>query len=255
MGAANSSDNSHPADAATDADGSSRTAGTGLRGSGPAEAGKGEGRSHPTDPDLAPGEGTIDLSDPAGFLLRSGARDRGGVIGSRRRGTRNRRRANRVRPSRPDDPPAGPTVLKAAGQTPPAPRERPLPTIAGYEILGELGRGGMGVVYLARQVRLNRPCALKMILAGDHAGAEAAVRFLAEAEAVARLQHPNIVQIHHIGEADGLPYFELEYVDGGQPRPAARRHPLAGRGGRPSWSRRWPGASPRRTGWGSSTAT
>ena len=92
---------------------------------------------------------------------------------------------------------------------------RAVPAIAGYEILGELGRGGMGVVYRARQVRLNRPCVLKMILAGAHAGAEAAARFLAEAEAVARLQHPNIVQIHHIGEADGLPFFELEYVDGG----------------------------------------
>ena len=92
---------------------------------------------------------------------------------------------------------------------------RAVPAIAGYEILGELGRGGMGVVYRARQVRLNRPCALKMILAGAHAGAEAAARFLAEAEAVARLQHPNIVQIHHIGEADGLPFFELEYVAGG----------------------------------------
>ena len=92
---------------------------------------------------------------------------------------------------------------------------RAVPAIAGYEILGELGRGGMGVVYRARQVRLNRPCVLKMILGGAHAGAEAAARFLAEAEAVARLQHPNIVQIHHIGEADGLPFFELEYVDGG----------------------------------------
>ena len=90
-----------------------------------------------------------------------------------------------------------------------------VPAISGYEILGELGRGGMGVVYHARQIRLNRPCVLKMILAGAHAGAEAVARFLAEAEAVARLQHPNIVQIHHIGEADGLPYFELEYVDGG----------------------------------------
>jgi eukaryotic-like serine/threonine-protein kinase len=73
----------------------------------------------------------------------------------------------------------------------------------------------MGVVYRARQVLLNRPCILKMILGGAHAGAEATVRFLAEAEAVARLQHPNIVQIHHIGEADGLPFFELEYVPGG----------------------------------------
>ncbi len=93
--------------------------------------------------------------------------------------------------------------------------DRALPAISGYEILGELGRGGMGVVYRAHQVRLNRPCVLKMILGGAHAGAEAGARFLAEAEAVARLQHPNIVQIHHIGEADGLPFFELEYVPGG----------------------------------------
>ena len=95
---------------------------------------------------------------------------------------------------------------------------RPLPTIDGYEILGELGRGGMGVVYHARQVRLNRPCALKMILAGAHAGDLATSRFLAEAQAVARLHHPNIVQIHHISESDGLPYFELEYVEGGSLR-------------------------------------
>jgi tetratricopeptide (TPR) repeat protein len=93
--------------------------------------------------------------------------------------------------------------------------ERAVPIIAGYEVLGELGRGGMGVVYRARQVLLNRPCVLKMILAGTHAGAEAVVRFLAEAEAVARLQHPNVVEIHHIGVADGLPFFELEYVEGG----------------------------------------
>jgi hypothetical protein len=92
---------------------------------------------------------------------------------------------------------------------------RAVPAIAGYEILGELGRGGMGVVYRARQVLLNRPCVLKMILGGGHAGAEAVARFLAEAEAVACLQHPSIVQIHHIGEAGGLPFFELEYVPGG----------------------------------------
>jgi hypothetical protein len=73
----------------------------------------------------------------------------------------------------------------------------------------------MGVVYLARQVRLDRPCALKVILAGVHADPVAAVRFLGEAEAIARLQHANIVQIHHIGEADGLPFLELEYVEGG----------------------------------------
>jgi WD40 repeat protein len=73
----------------------------------------------------------------------------------------------------------------------------------------------MGVVYQARQVRLNRPVALKMILAGQHAAAEAGARFLAEAQAVAKLQHPNIVQIFHIDEHAGCPYFEMEYVGGG----------------------------------------
>src|SRR5262249_10032213 len=92
---------------------------------------------------------------------------------------------------------------------------RAAPAVAGYEILGELGRGGMGVVYQARQVRLNRPCALKMILAGAHAHPEVAARFLAEARAIARLQHPHVVQIYHIGEAEGLPFLELEYVEGG----------------------------------------
>ena len=108
----------------------------------------------------------------------------------------------------------GATVTDASD----APREgihRTAPAIPGYEIVGELGRGGMGVVYKARQTRLNRPVALKMILAGAHAGAEAAARFLAEAEAIARLQHPHIVQIHHIGEAEGLAFFELEFVPGG----------------------------------------
>ena len=86
---------------------------------------------------------------------------------------------------------------------------------AGYEVRGELGRGGMGVVYLAWKLALNRPCALKMILAGPHAGSVAAARFRAEAEAVARLQHPGIVQVYHVGEAGGLPFLELEYVSGG----------------------------------------
>jgi serine/threonine-protein kinase len=89
------------------------------------------------------------------------------------------------------------------------------PQVAGYEVLGELGRGGMGVVYQARQVQLKRLVALKMILAGTHAGSAAHARFLAEAEAVARLQHPNIVQIHEIGAHGDLPYFSLEFVDGG----------------------------------------
>jgi WD40 repeat protein len=90
-----------------------------------------------------------------------------------------------------------------------------VPTVAGYELISELGRGGMGVVYGARHVRLNRPCALKMILAGAHASPEDAARFLTEAEAIARLQHPYIIQIRHIGDALGLPFLELEYVSGG----------------------------------------
>jgi WD40 repeat protein/tRNA A-37 threonylcarbamoyl transferase component Bud32 len=109
---------------------------------------------------------------------------------------------------------AGPPGIPG-GDPPEAGARRSAPTIPGYEILGELGRGGMGVVYQARQVRLNRPCALKMILAGAHATPEAAARFLAEAEAVAKLQHPNIVQIFHIDEHDGFPFFEMEYVGGG----------------------------------------
>jgi hypothetical protein len=89
------------------------------------------------------------------------------------------------------------------------------PAIPGYELLGELGRGGMGVVYKARHQPLKRVVALKMILAGAHAEPELLSRFRLEAEAVARLQHPNIIQIYEIGEHQGLPFFSLEFVEGG----------------------------------------
>jgi serine/threonine-protein kinase len=92
---------------------------------------------------------------------------------------------------------------------------RDWPQIPGYEIVGEIGRGGMGVVYKARQRGLNRWTALKMVLAGAHAGPQQVARFHTEAKAVALLQHPNIVQIYDVGEHGGLPYFSLEYVDGG----------------------------------------
>jgi hypothetical protein len=93
------------------------------------------------------------------------------------------------------------------------------PILPGYEILDELGRGGMGVVYKARQTALGRTVALKMILSGSQAGKAELARFQAEAQAVARLQHPNIVQIFEAGEhrEDGLsrPYMALEFVPGG----------------------------------------
>jgi ABC-type amino acid transport substrate-binding protein len=93
--------------------------------------------------------------------------------------------------------------------------EPPLPAIPGYEVLGVLGRGAMGVVYQARQVRLQRLVALKTILAGSHAGEAERARFRTEAEAVARLQHPNIIQIYEIGEHESKPFLSLEFCPGG----------------------------------------
>jgi hypothetical protein len=98
----------------------------------------------------------------------------------------------------------------------PKPAEHPpYPAVPGYEILEELGRGGMGVVYKARQVKANRVVALKMILARAHATLEQKIRFQIEAEAVAALQHPNIVQLYEVGECDGLPFFSLEFCPRG----------------------------------------
>jgi WD40 repeat protein/Flp pilus assembly protein TadD len=89
------------------------------------------------------------------------------------------------------------------------------PNVAGYEILGELGRGAMGVVYKARHRQLNRVVALKMILSGGFASPQERVRFLAEAEAIAAIEHPGIVRVHEFGTHDGLPFFSLEFCAGG----------------------------------------
>ena len=89
------------------------------------------------------------------------------------------------------------------------------PDIPGYEIVGELGRGGMGVVYKARQTTLNRPVAIKMILGGKYTDPLAQARFLVEAEVIARLSHPHVVQVFEFGRCDDQPYFVLEFVSGG----------------------------------------
>ncbi len=88
-------------------------------------------------------------------------------------------------------------------------------SVPGYDLLQILGRGGMGVVYLARQQGLNRLVALKVVLSGSHAAADERQRFQREAEAIAHLIHPNIVQIYQIGDTENIPYFSLEYVPGG----------------------------------------
>jgi WD40 repeat protein len=120
-------------------------------------------------------------------------------------------------PDSPAEPPSLPTV--ATNPLPSSPAAAgtagEVPAVPGYEVQRELGRGGMGVVYQARQTGLNRVVALKMILAGEHADAEQVARFKAEAEAVARLQHPNVVQVYEVGEHQGRPYFSMEFVEGG----------------------------------------
>src|SRR5262245_25801286 len=103
-----------------------------------------------------------------------------------------------------------------------------LPRVPGYEVEAVIGHGGMGVVFRARHLRLNRVVALKMMLAGAYAGPRERERFQREAEAVAALRHPNVVQIYDVGDADGRPYFTMEFMEGGSladklngiPRPA-----------------------------------
>jgi WD40 repeat protein len=122
--------------------------------------------------------------------------------------------------SAPTEPQSTPTLASpspATAATLPSPFAGPAAAVIvpGYEILAEVGRGGMGVVYRARHLALQRTVALKMILAGGHAGPDELQRFRTEAKAIARLQHPHIVQVYEIGEHEGRPFLALEFCDGG----------------------------------------
>jgi eukaryotic-like serine/threonine-protein kinase len=104
-----------------------------------------------------------------------------------------------------------------------------LPQITGYEMECVLGQGGMGVVYKARHLKLNRTVAIKMLPAGTYAGPHELARFLGEAKAVAALRHANIVQVHDVGDTEGRPYFTMEFLEGGNLAQRIAGQPQPGR--------------------------
>lgn len=106
------------------------------------------------------------------------------------------------------------------------PTERRFPTIPGYEILSEIGRGAVGVVYKARQAKLDRIVALKVLLAGALADEQDLARFKSEALTVAQLQHPNVIQVFDVGEHECVPYIAVEYAGGGDLHKWLGKEPL-----------------------------
>lgn len=112
---------------------------------------------------------------------------------------------------------------------PPVAAKVPTKTFGDYEILGVIAKGGMGVVYKARQRKLNRVVALKMILAGQFADESDVERFYVEAEASANLRHPNIVGVHEVGECEGQHFFSMDYIEGQSLSDLVREHSLPAR--------------------------
>jgi WD40 repeat protein len=133
-------------------------------------------------------------------------------------------------PRAPTEPPTSDDLTAGpAPQAPLAPSPLPLSRLADYELIEEIGRGGMGIVFRARHVRLGRVVALKMIIGGALARPDDLARFENEAAAAAQLQHPNIVALYEVGAHDNQPYFSMEYISGTSLAGRVLLGPLPGR--------------------------